>query len=299
MTQAMIDFTHVAKRFGKTHALKDLTLHVPEGTIYGLLGRNGAGKSTTLQMIMRLLQPDTGTVQVMGKAPQALTLADRQQIGYASDNLPLIPWFRISELLAYNGAFYPGWDQAYVDKWVKQLALDPHKRILGLSRGDRQKVALLMAIGHRPRLLVLDEPAGGLDPVVRQEFLQSLIELLHETGTTIVISSHQMSDIERLVEYVGIIEAGTMQLEASLDDLRGRIRQVQLWSPEIETGARWSDPAIVEQNAHKGSLQLLHTQWNKGTEAALLERYPEASLQVTPLSLEEIFLLYQRQGVRA
>jgi ABC-2 type transport system ATP-binding protein len=146
---------------------------------------------------------------------------------------------------------------------------------------------------------VLDEPAGGLDPVVRQEFLQSLIELLHETGTTIVISSHQMSDIERLVEYVGILEAGQMQLEASLDDLRGRIRQVQLWAPELTPDTRLKDAAIVEQSAHKGSLQLLHTQWDKGAEAALLARYPESSLQVTPLSLEEIFLLYQRQGVRA
>jgi len=296
---AMIDFTHVAKRFGKTQALKDLTLQVPEGTIYGLLGRNGAGKSTTLQMIMRLLRPDAGTVQVMGKAPHSLSLADRQQIGYASDSLPLIPWFRIGELLAYNGAFYPGWDSAYVNKWMQQLAIDPNKRILGLSRGERQKVALLMAIGHRPRLLVLDEPAGGLDPVVRQEFLQSLIELLHETGTTIVISSHQMSDIERLVEYVGILEAGQMQLEASLDDLRGRIRQVQLWAPELTPETRLKDAAIVEQSAHKGSLQLLHTQWSKAAEAALLERYPEAAVQVTPLSLEEIFLLYQRQGVRA
>jgi ABC-2 type transport system ATP-binding protein len=296
---AMIDFTHVAKRFGKTQALKDLTLQVPEGTIYGLLGRNGAGKSTTLQMIMRLLRPDSGTVQVMGKAPHSLSLADRQQIGYASDSLPLIPWFRIGELLAYNGAFYPGWDSAYVNKWMQQLAIDPQKRILGLSRGERQKVALLMAIGHRPRLLVLDEPAGGLDPVVRQEFLQSLIELLHETGTTIVISSHQMSDIERLVEYVGILEAGQMQLEASLDDLRGRIRQVQLWAPELTPDTRLKDAAIVEQSAHKGSLQLLHTQWDKGAEAELLARYPEASVQVTPLSLEEIFLLYQRQGVRA
>src|SRR5690606_28387738 len=144
-----------------------LDLNVPEGCVYGLLGQNGAGKSTALRLVMNLLRPSRGELQVLGHRPEQMSMAVRQQLGYSSDSMQVIPWLTVSEILSYTSSFYERWDSDYVASWLKRLELQPGKRVFSLSRGDRQKLGLVLAIGHRPRLLILDEPAGGLDPLVR------------------------------------------------------------------------------------------------------------------------------------
>lgn len=296
MQNAIIDFKDVSKKFGKQSALKKLNMAIPEGCIYGLVGRNGAGKSTSLRMIMNMLQPDSGSIQIMGHTPQELPLAMRQQIGYSSDSMPLIPWLKVGQLLQDNGSFYPGWNPEYVTLWLKRLSLDSNKRIFSLSRGERQKLAFLMAIGHRPRLLILDEPAGGLDPVVRQEFLESLIELVNETGTTIVLSSHQLHELERIAEYIGLIEDGQMYLETELESLRARMRRVILMGSEIKPESTIEQTALLDTIRRPGYMELIYSQWDEHKAHQLSQQFPRASMDVQSLNLEEIFIFLQKGG---
>lgn len=288
----LIEAHHVTKRYGRFEALKGLDMRVAEGEVYGLLGRNGAGKTTTLRMLFDLLRPSSGALEVLGHAPAQLPLALRQQMGYTSDSMRLIPWLRVSELLNCNGAFYPAWDPVYVQSWLDRLALDPGKRVFSLSRGDRQKLGLILAIGHRPRLLVLDEPAGGLDPLARREFLESMIELIHEAGTTIVLSSHQMSDLERIADRIGLMVDGRMRVEMPLEELKASCRRVRLLAPDFEPGALADWPGLVHFTERRGLLELTLENWSPAEEEKLLRRFPGARLEQSALSLEEIFLIY-------
>ncbi|PIQ24363.1 ABC transporter ATP-binding protein [bacterium (Candidatus Blackallbacteria) CG17_big_fil_post_rev_8_21_14_2_50_48_46] len=280
------------KAYGRQKALKSLDMQVPEGCVYGLLGRNGAGKTSTLRILMNLIRPTGGEVAVLGHRPEVLPLHLRQQMGYSSDSMQLIPWLRVDQILAYNGSFYPAWDAAYVQQWLKRLELDPLKRVFSLSRGDRQKLALILAIGHRPRLLILDEPAGGLDPLARQEFLESMIELIHESGTTIVISSHQMSDLERISDQIGLVVNGQMRLEKSLEALKAQSRRVTLLSKNLQVSDLKDFQGIVHSKAYAGYLELIHENWSANEEEKLLRRFPEVRIEHSPLSLEEIFIIY-------
>lgn len=297
MSDWIIETHGLSKAYGNHKALQNLNMQVPTGSVYGFLGRNGAGKTSTLRILMNLIRPSGGDVQVLGHAPERLPLQLRQQIGYSSDSMQLIPWLRVDELLAYNGAFYPAWDRAYVQQWLNRLELDARKRVFGLSRGERQKLALILAIGHRPRLLVLDEPAGGLDPLARKEFLESMIELIHESGSTIVISSHQISDLERIADQIGLVVNGQMRLEMPLEALKARSRRVVLidkntpaLSAQAEVLKTW--PGILHLQTRTGYLEWIHENWNAAEEEKLLRRFPEARIEQSPLSLEEIFIIY-------
>lgn len=290
MTDCIVHLRGVRKRYGRYEVLRDLNMCVPEGSVYGLLGRNGTGKTTTLRILMDLIRPSEGLTEVMGHKPSELPAMLRQQIGYSSDSMQLIPWLKVGELLNYNGAFYPEWDPEYVTTWLRRLELDPRKRVFSLSRGDRQKLALIMAIGHRPRLLILDEPAGGLDPLARKEFLESIIELIHESGTTIILSSHQMSDLERIADHVGLMVDGRMRLEMSLEALKTRSRRVQLMGKGI------TPETVVDGAVHRTTrgnlLEIVLENWSAESEQKLLRRFPEARIESSPLSLEELFLVY-------
>ncbi len=293
---AIIKFHGVNKRFKGQNALQDLSFQVPEGVIYGLVGRNGAGKSTTLRMIMRLLRPDTGQVEVMGYEPSRMPLALRQQIGYSSDSLPLIPWLKAEQLLAENALFYPGWDDAYAKNWAQRLELNLRKRVFSLSRGDRQKLAFLMAIGHRPRLLILDEPASGLDPVVRQQFLESLISFLNENGTTVILSSHHLNELERVADHIGLIQSGRMVLEADLESLRSEVRRVVFMGAGVESFQPTG--TLLDVQRQPGYAEFVFRHWHDDLGHQMMRAFPEASLQVKALDLESIFIHLQAQEAR-
>lgn len=290
MTDPIVRLARVTKTYGRSRVLDGLDMHIPEGSVYGLLGRNGAGKSTTLRMLLDLIRPSDGQLEVMGHAPAELPRELREQIGYSSDSMQLIPWLKVGELLNYNGAFYPAWDPEYVEQWLHRLELDTRKRVFSLSRGDRQKLALIMAIGHRPRLLILDEPAGGLDPLARKEFLESIIELIHESGTTIVLSSHQMSDIERIADHIGLMMNGRMRLEMPLEDFKTRSRRVQIVGQNIPETLQLEGQ--LQRNGRRGAVEVVLEDWSPLKEQKLLEQFPGARIESSSLSLEELFLIY-------
>jgi ABC-2 type transport system ATP-binding protein len=291
MTNNIIETIGLTKSYGSnSRALDGLDMIVPEGVVYGLLGQNGAGKTTTLRIFMSLLKPGSGQVTVMGNNPWNMAADLRQQIGYTSDSMQLIPWLKVGDILNYNGSFYKNWDSNYVKQWVERLNLPLNKRVFHLSRGNRQKLGLIMAIGHRPKLLILDEPAGGLDPLARKDFLESMIELIHESGTTIVLSSHLLSDLERISDCIGIIDQGKMKVEMNLEILKNTTRQIKIVSRNRIENINLE--GLIKLQKSDNVMTGVFRDWDEKKHFNLKQRFPEATIEIETLNLEEIFLAY-------
>ncbi len=218
---SVLDFYEVHRAYRQGNdVLHGLTFAVERGQVVGLLGRNGAGKTTLLRVAMGMLAPRQGRVRVFDLDPRAQGVEVKRRIGYVAEGQALPPYLTVGEVVDLHRALYPTWDPALAGELAGRFGLGRRERIGRLSRGQARQVALLCAVSHRPELLLLDEPAGGLDPVARREFLETAIRLLNEAGTTIVFSSHYMSDVERLAERVVMIDEGRLFLDSDLDSLR-------------------------------------------------------------------------------
>ena len=201
-------------------ALSGLSLAIEPGEVVGLLGRNGAGKTTLLHSMLGMLEPRAGSVELFGLDPRAEPLEVKRRIGYVSEHDLLPPGRTVDELLRFHAGLFPDWDAALCDDLVGRFGVDRGARIRELSKGQVRQVSLVCAVAHRPELLLLDEPAGGLDPAARREVLQTAIELLVEAGTTVVFSSHHMPDVERLAQRVVLLHEGALKLDDDIDALR-------------------------------------------------------------------------------
>jgi ABC-2 type transport system ATP-binding protein len=217
--------THgLRKTFGKLDAVQGLDLHVKQGSATALVGANGAGKSTTMRLIMNLLQPDSGSAQVLGVDSRKLSPAQMQRIGYVAESQKLPASLRLGDYLSFLAALYPTWDNQLAAELLRTLQLDTEQKISRLSHGMRLKAALTGALAYRPELLVLDEPLTGLDPLVRDQLLESLLG--HAEGTTILISSHELYELEGAVTDIAFIESGRLKFQQPLDEMGGRFRDV-------------------------------------------------------------------------
>ena len=211
----IVDIRRVTRQFGNKTALNDLSLTVPRGGVFGLIGGNGAGKTTVIKHILGLLKAQTGTVRVFGLDPVANPVGTLGRIGYLSENRELPDWMCVCELMRYTQAFFPNWDEAYAEELRQAFDLDPKARIKTLSRGQRACAGLLVALAHRPELLVLDEPSSGLDPVVRRDILGAIIRTIADEGRTVLFSSHLLDEVERVADRVAIIHQGRILLDGS------------------------------------------------------------------------------------
>jgi ABC-2 type transport system ATP-binding protein len=225
-TDAILRMQDVWKRFGSHAALRGLDLAVPEGSAYALIGANGAGKTTTIKLAVNLIAPSSGAAEILGGETRRLKGLLLAQIGYVSENQVLPRRLRVGDYLAYLRAFYPTWDRGLETSMTRRLQLPLERKIGELSHGMRIKVALASALPYRPKLLILDEPFSGLDALVRDEFMEDL--LMHAGDMTILISSHELAEIEHVTTHVGFIDAGKMLLEDSMTDLNARIREVRV-----------------------------------------------------------------------
>ena len=207
----------------------DLNLSVKKGSIYGFLGRNGSGKTTTLRMLAGLTRPDAGEVRVLGWDPYFAGAEARQEIGYMAEKGMIPPDLKVGALLKLGRALYPKWDIPLVDSLVSKYNLLPHHSFKSLSEGRRQLLAFLMAIAPRPKVLLLDEPAAHLDLVARREILDLILDLILESGSTVLFSTHLLSDIERVADEIGILAEGNMRISEPLDILKDSIRQVRFF----------------------------------------------------------------------
>lgn len=220
MSESVIDVSALTRRFGGRTALASVTLAMPRGAVYGLVGANGAGKTTLIKHILGLLRAEHGSVRVFGVDPVDDPVAVLSRIGYLSEENDIPGWMRVSELIRYSRAFYPAWDDRYAEELRQAFALDPAAKIKTLSKGQKARAGLLIALAHRPEFLVLDEPSSGLDPIVRRDILGAVLRTIADEGRTVLFSSHLLDEVEQVADHVTMISQGRIVLSAPLSDIR-------------------------------------------------------------------------------
>ncbi|HJQ19271.1 MAG TPA: ABC transporter ATP-binding protein [Gemmatimonadaceae bacterium] len=224
MPDPVIRIENLTRRFGSKTALDSVSLSLPRGAVYGLVGANGAGKTTLIRHILGLLKAEHGTVRVFGLDPVADPVGVLSRIGYLSEENDLPGWMRVDELIHYTRAFYPSWDDAFADELREKFALDASAKIRTLSKGQKARAGLLVALAHRPELLVLDEPSSGLDPIVRRDILGAVIRTVAHEGRTVLFSSHLLDEVEEVADHVTMIAGGRIVLSAPLDEIKSSHR---------------------------------------------------------------------------
>ena len=220
MSESVITVSELTRRFGAKTALDSVNLSVSRGVVHGLVGANGAGKTTLIRHVLGLLRAESGSVRVFGLDPVADPVAVLSRIGYLSEENDLPGWMSVDELIRYSRAFYPAWDDAYAEELRQAFALDPQARIKNLSRGQKARAGLLVALAHRPELLVLDEPSSGLDPIVRRDILGAVMRTIAHEGRTVLFSSHLLDEVEQVADHVTMISNGTIVLSAPLSEIK-------------------------------------------------------------------------------
>ncbi len=215
-----VEITGLNRRFGATLALNQVSLQVGRGRVFGLVGANGAGKTSLIKHVLGRLKAQGGEVRVFGLDPVADAVAVLGRIGYLSENRDLPAWMRVDELLRYTAAFYPKWDMAYAEELRRQFGLAPRAKIRTLSRGENAKAGLLIALAYRPELLLLDEPSSGLDPVVRRDILEAIIRTVADEGRTVFFSSHLLEEVERVADDLAMMFNGRVVLAGALDEVK-------------------------------------------------------------------------------
>ncbi len=233
----IIEIQHLIRRFGDKLALDDVSLSVPRGIVFGLVGENGAGKTTLIKHILGLLKPQRGSVSVFGMDPVTDPVNVLGRIGYLSEERDLPDFLRVGDLLSFTQAFYPKWDVAFAEELREMFELRADQRIQGLSRGQRARTGLLIALAHRPELLVLDEPSSGLDPIVRRDILAAIIRTVADEGRNVLFSSHLLDEVERVADQVAMLHEGRLILCDELSKIVGSHRRlmVRFAEPQPET----------------------------------------------------------------
>jgi ABC-2 type transport system ATP-binding protein len=216
----VIDISRLSRRFGATQALSSVSLSLARGGVYGLVGANGAGKTTLIKHILGLLRAQEGTVRIFGRDPVADPVGVLSRIGYLSEENDLPGWMSVDELMRYTRAFYPGWDEAYAQQLREQFALEPPAKIKTLSKGQKARAGLLVALAYRPELLVLDEPSSGLDPIVRRDILGAVMRTVADEGRTVLFSSHLLDEVEEVADHVTMMTHGRIVLSAPLAQIK-------------------------------------------------------------------------------
>jgi len=289
----------LVKRYGGEFSLMGVDLQVPDGAVYVLVGPNGAGKTTTLKILLGLLRRDAGRVEVLGLDPALAGPHARARIGYVPERGDWgYGFMTIGRLLQHHATYYPGWDPAYAARLLRAFELPVAQRLDRLSKGVARRVHLLLALAHRPRLLLLDEPTDGLDPVMRDETLGILAEHVAETGCTVVISTHLVYEMDRLADHLGVIQGGRLTAQLSRDTLHRMLRRYRADIPMGWRGAPEIDGSVVKRGGIGREIQ-----WSVwGDERQVLQVLQGSGATVrdaAPLTLEDaaIALLSRREPV--
>jgi ABC-2 type transport system ATP-binding protein len=285
--------THrLTKFYSRRAVVNSLDLRVPQGSVYGLLGRNGAGKSTAIKMLLGMVHPDDGQVEVLGADAFQLPPETRARIGYLAEGHPLYRWMSVGETVRFTRAFYPRWNEALLEQILDHFGLSRRMKIRRLSNGQRAQVSLALVVAADPELLILDDPTLGLDTVVRRDFLESLIQIIQRRGRTILFSSHILADVERVADRIGILVDGVLRVDCPTDHFRDSVRKLVLEftrdPPEVLVCAglvsSWRVGRRVELVVAGYTED--HRRWAESLEPR--------SIEVVELNLEDAFIDYTR-----
>ena len=288
-TPPVIELENLTRRYGKTDAVNGLSLKVRAGKCYGFFGRNGAGKTTTIKCLLNLLRPDSGSVRVFGADPQRDEVAVKSRLAYVPDMVAFYPWMTVAETLEYFASFRAHWNREIEKDLLKRFQLDATKKTTSLSKGQRTQLALISAICPEPELLVLDEPTSGLDPIVRREFIETVIGA-YQSGDperrTVFVSTHLISEFEGLIDEFTIIEQGRNLLTMEADAARDRFKKISVRFPREQ---KVNLPAALSVKQNGREMEVLAN----GNSELIMERLKALSpeeLRSESLSLEEIFV---------
>lgn len=282
-----IETSDLTKRYGHQTAVDSLNLKVPAGSVFAFLGRNGAGKTTTIQMLMDLLPRTSGSAKLLGLDSVKKSRQIKSRIGYVADGQQMYDWMKVDEIIWFCKGFYPDWDDALAEEHKTRLGLDGKKKVRELSRGMKAKLGLLLALAHHPELLILDEPTAGLDVVVRRDFLGEVIEMIQQQGRTVFFSTHIVHEVERVADWVGILDHGHMVWCSPLEELKNGVQRVVLSFSEQPTELS-SLPGVLECD-QTGRQAVLTVK----SSPELLERLralQPMEMDVQQMSLEDIFV---------
>ena len=302
MAAFAIHASQVRKSFpGGIVAVDRLELRVGHGSVYGLIGPNGAGKTTALRLLMGLLRPESGTAHILGQDLWAAPRALRSRVVYISQTQQIHNWMTLEELCRFAAQLYDKWDRSYARALARRWELPLERRLGSLSAGDQRKAALLLAFSSRAEVLLLDEPAAGLDPIARRSLLDEIIELIARgEECTVLFSTHLLEDLERVVDYVGIMNRGRLMLSAPLDDLHSMVKRVQVIFQGETVPEGFSIPGALSME-QSGPVATALTRLVNEAQLDSIRHWPGARVHVFPLNLEEILLAFFRSdpgGVR-
>lgn len=286
----------LSKRYDSRTALDNVSLALPRGRVVGLLGRNGAGKTTLLNLAGGLLLPTEGECRIFGKRAVELETAELEKVGLVQQSGTCLEWLTVEQQLGFTASFYPRWDRELEKRLLDLLELDSSRKILELSTGDAQKLGIMLGVCHRPSLLLLDEPMSALDPIIRGRLLEALLERLREDGCTIVISSHILSDIEKIIDWVLCLGGGRLTVDAAFDELQESYAEWSLVSKGAALPGRFGESFVIDQQVSGRCGRLLVRGAPVSPESFAADLGAEIS--VRPLNLEEMFPYLDREDAK-
>jgi len=293
--EAAIRTQGLSKRFGAVLAVDGLDLEVRRGEIYGLIGPNGAGKTTAIRMLLGLSRPSSGTIEILGREVAKAGPSLRESIGFVGEDQPMYDYMSVSACLDFTRCFYPTWDQELALRLAGVFRLPLAARVGTLSKGMRSQLALILAMSPRPPLLILDEPTSGLDPLARRDFLSTIMGEAAGPDQSILLSSHILSEVERIVDRVGIIANGRLLTVRDIDALKTSHKRVRVVFQGEPPADALSHPAIAGVQ-RDGSSYLLTISSDLEEVLASLNRYPVFALEVLDMTLEETFVHYAQDS---
>jgi ABC-2 type transport system ATP-binding protein len=286
--ESVIHIESLRKRFGKHEVLQGVDLEVPAGSIFGFLGVNGAGKTTLIRTMLGLLRPDAGRCTIAGLDPQVDGIGVRSRIGYMAENQTMYGWMRVQQIIDWVGRFYPTWDAALATKLREQMHLSPDAKVGALSKGQTSRLALLLSLAHHPRMVILDDPTLGLDPIARRDFLRDVIGHLQASGVTVFFSSHLLYEIEPICDRVAILKEGRIIRSATVDELRETVKKLTFEPAERACPA--DIPGLLDVQSHENRWMVTVEDINAARPA--LAGVSRNGLSVIDLNLDEIFEAY-------
>jgi len=288
MNQPVMQLSKLAKRFGEKEVLREIDLTIEPGTVLGVLGANGCGKTTLIKCALGLIRPTTGACTVYGENSWDLSAAAKTRIGYVPQEVTTYPWMRVRQVIAYTAAFYPRWDAPFVAELCSRWHVQLEDRVGSLSTGQLQTVGIVLALGHRPEYLVLDEPVASLDPSARRQFLRTLMESLENERQTILFSTHITSDLERVAQRVVILSDGQIRFNGELDELKDRVKRLRI-SSRHALPASFAVPGALRCEVAGSHATVSVADFDEQMVASMREKW-DADVSVNDLNLEEIFV---------
>lgn len=287
-TEFAIKIEHLTKQFGKTLAVDDLSLEVPRGSTLGLLGPNGAGKSTTLRMLMGMLRPSSGSIRVLGCATADISPSIKQRVGYVPDANYIYRWMTVAKAIKFSRSMYETWNDDLCAELLDTFELPARRRVGALSKGMLAKLSLLIAMTHEPDLLVLDEPLSGLDPIARDDFVDGVMRGVCNGKQTVLFSSHQLDEVNRLADTVAIVNRGRLLIHRPLDELLSSIRRVRA---VLHDGRlpNTPPPGTIWQRVNRREWLVTIRDFSNEILEQLRAENPIESLDVSELTLDDVF----------